>query len=85
MPITEAQVVEFYCAELRADDRTVTTEVEFVDMVAHRDGQKIYAKASGHTSSTGTDVDAMHDELLPGMGDEPKPRARYAVVVYTPL
>ena len=83
MPMTEAEVVEFDCAELRADGWTLSTE--FVDVVAHRDGQTIYAEARGHTSSTGTDVDTMYDELLPRMGDEPKPRARYAVVVRTPL
>ena len=81
MPMNEAQVVRFFCAALLANGWDVTTEVEYVDVVARRDGQTIYAEAKGHTSSTGTDVDTMYGQLLRRMGDEPEARARYAVVV----
>lgn len=81
MPMSEAQVVEFFCAELARDGWEVTTEVQFVDVVAHKDGTSIYAEAKGHTSSPGLDVDTMYGQLLRRMGDEPRPRTRYAVVV----
>jgi len=80
MLLTEAQVVEHFCAALTADGWAVTTEVKFVDVVAHKDGTTIYAEAKGHTSSTGTDVDTMYGQLLRRIGDAPNPRARYAVV-----
>jgi hypothetical protein len=81
MPMKEAEVVDFFCAALRADGWAVTTEVKFVDVVAEKDGATIYAEAKGHTSSTGTDVDTMYGQLLRRMGDKPEARARYAVVV----
>jgi hypothetical protein len=81
MPMTEAEVVERFCTALRADGWTVTSEVEFVDVVARKEGATIYAEAKGHTTSRGLDVDTMYGQLLRRMGDEPRPRARYAVVV----
>jgi hypothetical protein len=79
--MNEAQVVEFFCAELEADGWDVTTEVQFVDVVARRAGSTIYAEAKGHTTETGLDVDTMYGQLLRRMTSEDDPRVRYAVVV----
>ncbi|RZU31339.1 hypothetical protein [Blastococcus saxobsidens] len=77
----EARVVDAFCAFLEAEGWRVTREVEFVDVVATKDGTTIYAEAKGRTTSPGLDVDTMYGQLLRRMGDEPKQRARYAVVV----
>jgi len=77
----EARVVEAFCAFLEADGWRVTREVQFVDVVAHRDGTTIYAEAEGRTAGPGLDVDTMYGQLLRRMGDEPRPGTRYAVVV----
>lgn len=77
----EARVVDAFCAFLEANGWQVTREVEFVDVVAHKDGATVYAEAKGRTTSPGLDVDTMYGQLLRRMGNEPRPRARYAVVV----
>ena len=81
MPMKEAEVVDFFCAALRADGWSVTTEVKFVDVVAEKDGATIYAEAKGHTSGPGLDVDTMYGQLLRRMDSEDEPGVRYAVVV----
>ncbi len=81
MPMNEAQVVRFFCAALLANGWDVTTEVEYVDVVARRDGQTIYAEAKGHTTSPGLDVDTMYGQLLRRMRPEDQSDVRYAVVV----
>ena len=77
----ETRVVQAFCRALEADGWEVSTEVDFVDVVAHKEGTTIYAEAKGHTSSPGLDVDTMYGQLLRRMGDQPRARARYAVVV----
>jgi len=81
MPMNKAQVVEHFCAALRGHGWDVTTEVQFVDVVAHKEGLTIYAEAKGHTSSPGLDVDTMYGQLLRRMTTEDDPYVRYAVVV----
>ena len=77
----EQRVVDAFCAWLEADGWAVTREAEYVDVVATKDGTTIYAEAKGRTTSPGLDVDTMYGQLLRRMGDDPRPRARYAVVV----
>ena len=77
----EARVVDAFCAALERDGWSVTREAEFVDVVATKEGSTIYAEAKGRTTSPGLDVDTMYGQLLRRMGDEPRPRSRYAVVV----
>jgi hypothetical protein len=77
----EARVVDAFCAALEVDGWEVAREVEFVDVVAYKEGMTIYAEAKGRTTSPGLDVDTMYGQLLRRMGNEPKPRTRYAVVV----
>ncbi|RBY96024.1 hypothetical protein DQ237_11400 [Blastococcus sp. TF02-8] len=79
--MTEAQVVEHFCAALEADGWTVTTEVKFVDVVATKEGATIIAEAKGHTSGPGLDVDTMYGQLLRRMESEDQPGVRYAAVV----
>ena len=77
----EARVVDLFCAALERDGWTVTREVEFVDVVARKDGATIYAEAKGRTAAPGLDVDTMYGQLLRRMRSEDEPNTRYAVVV----
>ncbi len=77
----EARVVAAFCAALEADGWDVTTEVDFVDVVARRDGAIILAEAKGRTAAPGLDVDTMYGQLLRRMRSEDEPNVRYAVVV----
>jgi len=77
----EARVVEAFCRFLEAEGWRVTREVEYVDVLAEKEGASIYAEAKGRTAAVGLDVDTMYGQLLRRMGDQPRPGARYAVVI----
>ena len=77
----EVEVVEAFCDALQADGWTVRTEVQFLDVLAERDGRTIRAEAKGTTTSPGLDVDTMFGQLLRRMPEEPEHGVRYAVVV----
>lgn len=78
----EARVVEAFCAHLRADGWNVETGVKWVDVVARRDGQTIYAEVKGRAGpDTGTALDILYGQLLRRMEHENAPGVRYAVVV----
>lgn len=77
----EERVILAFCAWLEQSGWTnIRREVEFVDIVAERGGQTLYAEAKGRTSSPGLDVDTMYGQLLRRM-QHPEVQARYAVVV----
>lgn len=76
----EERVVAAFCAWLTEQGWTVTREVDFVDVLAERPGQRLLAEAKGRTASTGLDVDTMFGQLLRRMGD-PDDHTRYAAVV----
>lgn len=78
----EARVVAAFAEHLRSEGWTVSLEVDFVDLVAERDGERLYAEAKGRTAAVGTDVDTLYGQLLRRMPDEGG-SARYAVVVPT--
>ncbi len=80
--MNEAQVVDAFCRYLASQGwQDIRTEVDYVDVVAHRDGVTLYVEAKGKTGSTGTDVDTMYGQLLRRMQPEDEPGVRYAVVV----
>jgi len=60
----------------------VRREVDFVDVVAERDGDRLYAEAKGRTAAMGLDIDTMYGQLLRRMPAKPTD-ARFAVVVPT--
>ena len=78
----ENRVIEAYMTWLERSNWTVRREVDFVDVYAERGGERLYAEAKGHTTSPGLDVDTLYGQLLRRMKD-PKPGARYAVLVPT--
>ena len=59
----------------------VRTEVEHVDVLAEREGVRLFAEAKGITSAPGLDVDTAYGQLLRRMPDVVPERVRYALVV----
>src|SRR4051812_17912496 len=78
----ELRVVDAFAVWLESEGWEVRREVEFVDIMATRDGEALYAEAKGRTAAVGLDVDTMYGQLLRRMRDE-SAGARYAVVIPT--
>ncbi len=66
----ETRVVEAFCKHLQNDGWDVQREVQFVDVMATRGSQALYAEAKGRTSSIGLDVDTLYGQLLRRLPDE---------------
>ncbi len=78
----EQRVVDAFCAYLRADGWDVETGVDWVDVVACRGGEAVYAEVKGRAGpDTGTALDILYGQLLRRMKAEDVPGVRYAVVV----
>lgn len=78
----EARVVGAFRAWLEGDAWTVRREVSFVDVVAERGDEHLYAEAKGRTTAAGLDVDTLYGQLLRRMPDETS-TARYGLVIPT--
>ncbi|HEY9473194.1 MAG TPA: hypothetical protein VIS06_04995 [Mycobacteriales bacterium] len=77
----EALVVSAFAAFLTSEGWTVRTEVEWVDVLAERDGVRLYCEAKGKTSSPGLDIDTAFGQLLRRMPQEDDPTAEFALVI----
>jgi hypothetical protein len=60
----EAKVVAAFEQCLVATGWQVSREVEFCDLVAERDGRRLFVEAKGRTEAVGTDVDTMYGQIL---------------------
>jgi len=80
----ENRVVDAFCAWLESNGWSVEREVEYVDVVATRDGVRLYAEAKGRTEAMSTDVDTMYGQILRRMPFGERESDRFAVVVPTP-
>lgn len=76
----ESEIVADFVEWPRRDGWDVTTEVDFVDVLAERAGCRLVAEAKGMTTSPGLDTDCMYGQLLRRMTDDVD-TTRYAVVV----
>lgn len=76
----EKRVVDAFVAWFQEDGCTADTEVNFADVFARREDERLYAEAKGRTAAIGLDVDTLYGQLLRRMTD-PNAGARYAVVV----
>ena len=76
----ERRVVAAFCAWLRERGWTVSTEIEFCDVVASRGAERLFAEAKGRTAAIGLDVDTAYGQLLRRMPLEADD-ARFALVV----
>ncbi|MCK0114235.1 hypothetical protein MWU75_19015 [Ornithinimicrobium sp. F0845] len=80
----EVRVVQAFCEYLTSEGWSVSREVDFVDIVAHKDGCNLLAEAKGRTAAVGLDVDTMFGQLLRRMPPtRPSETTRFAVVVPT--
>ena len=77
----ERRVVDAYCAWLEREGWSVRREVDFVDVLAERAGERLYAEAKGRTAAMGLDIDTLYGQLLRRMPFDEDPPARFAVVV----
>lgn len=77
----ETVVVDQFAAWLTADRWKVDREVDFIDIVAERDGQRLIAEANGSGAAPGVDLDIDYGQLLRWMPAEDDPAVQYAIVV----
>lgn len=71
-----------FTAWLARERWSVRTEVEFIDIVAERDGVKLLAEAKGTTTAPGLDVDTAYGQLLRRISTQ-RTAERYALVIPT--
>jgi hypothetical protein len=80
----EGRVVAAFERHLLASGWTVTREIDFCDLVAKRERQRMYVEAKGRTTSPGLDVDTMYGQILRRMPLEADDESyAFAVVVPT--
>lgn len=79
MGLRERDVVDHFRRWLEADGWQVDLEVEWVDIIATRNGYTLVAEAKGATTSAGLDVDTGFGQLLRRMRDDDS--TAYAIVV----
>lgn len=78
----EDRVIKAFCQWLKNEGWSVTREVQFVDVVAERSGEHLYAEAKGETAGNKRkNVDSLYGQLLRRMPPEEVGEARFAVVV----
>jgi hypothetical protein len=77
----EARIVDAFCQWLEEQGWSIRREVDFVDVLAEKDGERIYAEAKGRTTAPGLDIDTLYGQLLRRMPPEEVGTARFAVVV----
>src|SRR4029077_18018984 len=70
-----------FAGHLAAKGWSVSREVDFCDLVAEREGSRLFVEAKGRTTAPGLDVDTMYGQILRRMPVENTADARFAVVV----
>jgi hypothetical protein len=77
----EERVVDAFASYLSQQGWAVSGEVDFCDLVAEREGERLFVEVKGRTAAIGTDVDTMYGQILRRMPLAEDPTARFAVVV----
>jgi hypothetical protein len=77
----EKRIVDAFAEWLESEGWTVKREVKFIDVLAERGEERLYAEAKGRTTSIGLDVDTLYGQLLRRMPNEEVGKARFAVVL----
>jgi hypothetical protein len=77
----EARVVEGFSRWLASQGWTVRTEVDSVDVVAEKEGRRLYAEAKGATTAPGLDVNTAIGQLVSRMPSESDQAVSFALVV----
>ena len=74
-------MVEAFAGWLSSQGWTVRTEVDLVDIVAEKDGHRLYAEVKGATTAPGLDIDNAIGQLVRRMPSEPDQSVSFAIVV----
>jgi hypothetical protein len=77
----EPAVVTAFADWLRAAGWSVRTEINFADVVAERDGERLICEAKGRTSAPDTDCDTAYGQLLRRMPADDSQASRYGLVI----
>jgi hypothetical protein len=77
----EQRVADAFCSWLEGGGWAVSREVDFCDLVATRNSEKLYCEAKGRTAAIGLDIDTLYGQLLRRMPIADDLSARFAVVV----
>ena len=77
----EKRVVDAFCIWLNNNGWSVRRGENFIDIIAKRQNECLYAEAKGRTKAIGLDVDTMYGQLLRRMPGEEVGKARFGVVV----
>ena len=70
-----------FAAWLSSQGWTVRTDVDFVDLVAEKDGQRLYVEVKAATEAPGLDVDTAIGQLVRRMPSEADQSVSFALVV----
>lgn len=85
---SEADLVEVFCRFLEEQGWETKCEVDFVDVVATKDREQIFAEVKGLTtdrSKLRDRIDKLFGQLLRRMSDDPSQDRQYAIVVPLPV
>ena len=74
-------MVAAFRSRLEREGWAVEAEVDFCDLLAEKNGARLYVEAKGRTTSPGLDIDTMYGQVLRRMPIEEDLNARFAVVV----
>lgn len=77
----EKRVVDAFRKWLENNGWTVREEENFIDVVAERQNERLYAEAKGRTKAIGLDVDTLYGQLLRRILDKEIGKAHFGVVV----
>lgn len=77
----ERLVVETFASWLTGQGWMVRFEVDWWDLLAERDGRRLYVEAKGRTAAPGLDVDTAFGQVIRRMPAEDDPVAMFALVV----
>ena len=77
----EERVIDIFCRWLESRGWTIKREVDFIDILAERGAERLYAEAKGRTSVIGLDVDILYGQLLRRMSEEETEQVRFGAVV----
>jgi hypothetical protein len=77
----ESRVIAAFSTWLRLHGWVTELEVGFIDVVASRRNQHLYAEAKGRTVDAGLDVDTLYGQLLRRMPAQADGSATFTVVL----
>ena len=77
----EARVARDFAGWLSSQGWTVRTDADFVDIVAEKDGRRLYVEVKGASAAPGLDVDTAIGQLVRRMPSEADQSVSFALVV----